>query len=240
MPSSRTATIAAPDVQAQPPDAAGQPLARRRDRRREGHPHQPGRRRAALLRAARVLRRPRPAAEGRAHVALRGGRQRGDRRGRSSARRPSRPRRSPQHIAERVRDRQGARRAEVTIAARYPEHKPAPVSRHPDAGDLHALRLGGRLRARHAPADRRRRAGHDRLPVRAGARRRQRARAARGRRLRPTTRSSGSSSTSPSRRTTSAASARCTSAAPSSARTRSTRARCWRSSRARCRRRSTS
>ena len=33
-----------------------------------------------------------------------------------------------QHIAERVRDRQGARRAEVTIAARYPEHKPAPVS----------------------------------------------------------------------------------------------------------------
>src|SRR3954471_15385546 len=33
-----------------------------------------------------------------------------------------------QHIAERVRDRQDALRAEVTIAARYPEHKPAPVS----------------------------------------------------------------------------------------------------------------
>jgi len=33
-----------------------------------------------------------------------------------------------QHIAELVRGRQGARRAEVTIAARYPEHKPAPVS----------------------------------------------------------------------------------------------------------------
>jgi GTP cyclohydrolase I/GTP cyclohydrolase-4 len=32
------------------------------------------------------------------------------------------------HIAELVRERQGARRAEVTIAARYPEHKPAPVS----------------------------------------------------------------------------------------------------------------
>lgn len=31
-------------------------------------------------------------------------------------------------IAEQVRDRQDARRAEVTIAARYPEHKPAPVS----------------------------------------------------------------------------------------------------------------
>jgi GTP cyclohydrolase IV len=34
-----------------------------------------------------------------------------------------------QHIAELVRARQGAERAEVTIAARYPEHKPAPVSR---------------------------------------------------------------------------------------------------------------
>jgi GTP cyclohydrolase I/GTP cyclohydrolase-4 len=33
-----------------------------------------------------------------------------------------------QHIAELVRARQNARRAEVTIAARYPEHKPAPVS----------------------------------------------------------------------------------------------------------------
>jgi GTP cyclohydrolase I/GTP cyclohydrolase-4 len=33
-----------------------------------------------------------------------------------------------QHIAELVRYRQGADRAEVTIAARYPEHKPAPVS----------------------------------------------------------------------------------------------------------------
>jgi GTP cyclohydrolase I/GTP cyclohydrolase-4 len=33
-----------------------------------------------------------------------------------------------QRIAETVRDRQDAARAEVTIAARYPEHKPAPVS----------------------------------------------------------------------------------------------------------------
>jgi len=33
-----------------------------------------------------------------------------------------------EHIAERVRDRQGARRAEVTLEARFPEHKPAPVS----------------------------------------------------------------------------------------------------------------
>ncbi len=33
-----------------------------------------------------------------------------------------------QHIAELVRARQGATRAEVAIAARYPEHKPAPSS----------------------------------------------------------------------------------------------------------------
>src|SRR3954463_9142919 len=33
-----------------------------------------------------------------------------------------------QHIAEKVRDRQGARRAEVRIEARYPEYKPAPES----------------------------------------------------------------------------------------------------------------
>jgi GTP cyclohydrolase IV len=33
-----------------------------------------------------------------------------------------------QRIAERVRERQDAWRAEVSIAARYPEHKPAPVS----------------------------------------------------------------------------------------------------------------
>ena len=33
-----------------------------------------------------------------------------------------------QHIAEKVRDRQGARRAEVRLDARYPEHRPAPHS----------------------------------------------------------------------------------------------------------------
>src|ERR671918_2400725 len=36
-----------------------------------------------------------------------------------------------EHIAERVRGRQGGLRAEVTIAARYPEHKPAPASGTP-------------------------------------------------------------------------------------------------------------
>jgi GTP cyclohydrolase I/GTP cyclohydrolase-4 len=33
-----------------------------------------------------------------------------------------------EHIAQQVRERQGARRAEVTVEARFPEHKPAPVS----------------------------------------------------------------------------------------------------------------
>jgi GTP cyclohydrolase-4 len=33
-----------------------------------------------------------------------------------------------QHVAEQVRERQDALRAEVRVAARYPEHKPAPVS----------------------------------------------------------------------------------------------------------------
>ena len=46
----------------------------------------------------------------------------------SSAARPSAPRTSRTRVAETVRERQGALRAEVTIAARYPEDKPAPVS----------------------------------------------------------------------------------------------------------------
>jgi GTP cyclohydrolase I/GTP cyclohydrolase-4 len=33
-----------------------------------------------------------------------------------------------EHIAQLVRERQGARRAEVTVEARFPEYKPAPVS----------------------------------------------------------------------------------------------------------------
>src|SRR5437764_11770800 len=33
-----------------------------------------------------------------------------------------------EHIASLVRERQDARRAEVTVEARFPEHKPAPVS----------------------------------------------------------------------------------------------------------------
>ena len=36
-----------------------------------------------------------------------------------------------EHIAQLVRERQDARRAEVTVEARFPEHKPAPVSHIP-------------------------------------------------------------------------------------------------------------
>jgi GTP cyclohydrolase IV len=43
-----------------------------------------------------------------------------------------------QHIAELVRTRQGAERAEVMIAARYPEYKPAPVS-HIQTQEIYTL-----------------------------------------------------------------------------------------------------
>src|SRR6202042_3349145 len=36
-----------------------------------------------------------------------------------------------EHIAQLARERQGARRAEVTVEARFPEYKPAPVSHIP-------------------------------------------------------------------------------------------------------------
>jgi GTP cyclohydrolase IV len=50
-----------------------------------------------------------------------------------------------QHIAEKVRERQGAHAAEVTIRARYPEHKPAPVSGIPtqEIYTLHGSAVAG-------------------------------------------------------------------------------------------------
>jgi GTP cyclohydrolase-4 len=42
--------------------------------------------------------------------------------------RPFRAEALAEHIAQLVRSRQGARRAEVTIEARFPEHRPAPIS----------------------------------------------------------------------------------------------------------------
>ena len=67
---------------------------------------------------------------------------------------------SRSEIAERVRERLQAPRAEVTIAARFPERRPAPVSGTPtqEISTLHARRGG--VRARHAADARRLRAGH--------------------------------------------------------------------------------
>ena len=72
-----------PGTQADRPRLAD---ARRRDGRREGHPRRPAGPGAAVQRPARMLRRSRPAPEGRAHVALRGDGQR-----RRSARSSSAP-----------------------------------------------------------------------------------------------------------------------------------------------------
>ncbi len=47
-----------------------------------------------------------------------------------------------------MRERQDALRAEVTIAARYPEHKPAPVSGIPTQEIYTLLGVGRRLRER--------------------------------------------------------------------------------------------
>src|SRR3954467_5020052 len=50
-----------------------------------------------------------------------------------------------QRVAELVRERQEAARAEVTVAARYPEHKPAPVSGIPtqEIYTLHGSAVAG-------------------------------------------------------------------------------------------------
>ena len=118
------------------------------------------------------------------------------------------------HIAERVRERQEGLRAEVSIAARYPETVTTPASRPADPGDLHPVRHRGRLRARHPHPDRRRGPGHDRLPLRPGAGRRGARASGSPTTASPPTRSSASSRPSRSPPTTSAASAPSTSAAP--------------------------
>src|SRR3954447_7961972 len=128
-----------------------------------------------------------------------------------------------QDIAEKVRDRQGARRAEGHIEARYPEHKPAPESGimtqeiYSLLGAAVASERGTRrligVRAQGKTAGPRAQT----LPA---ARAHERARS--GRRARPSgwwrtasprTRSGASSRPCPSPPTTSAGSARCTSAA---------------------------
>jgi GTP cyclohydrolase I/GTP cyclohydrolase-4 len=55
-----------------------------------------------------------------------------------------------EHIAQLVRERQDARRAEVTVEARFPEHKPAPVSgiRTQELYTLHGAAVASRLGTR--------------------------------------------------------------------------------------------
>ena len=122
------------------------------------------------------------------------------------------------HIAERVRDRQDGRRAEVTIAARYPENKPTPAS-----GSLtqEIYTLFGSAVA-SARGTRRlvgvQAQGMTACPCAQEMVMRALAGAASRRRLRPTTRSRASSRPCRWPPTTSAASARSTSAAPRAAR----------------------
>ncbi|CAA9468504.1 MAG: GTP cyclohydrolase MptA, partial [uncultured Solirubrobacteraceae bacterium] len=151
-------------------DAPGVAVARRRDGRGEGRAH-PRRRgpRGPLLRAAGLLRGPRPAPEGRAHEPLRGGGQRGDRRGGPG--RVGLPRGDPGRAHRRPRARapgrgpgRGAHRGPLSRA------QARAGQRHHHAGDLHAPRRRGRLRPGHPPLHRRGGHGHDRLPVRAAAR----------------------------------------------------------------------
>jgi GTP cyclohydrolase IV len=71
-----------------------------------------------------------------------------------------------QRVAELVRERQGATRAEVTIAARYPEHKQAPVS---GVQTQEIYTLYG-LGARNAAGGGGLGDGHDGVPLCAGAR----------------------------------------------------------------------
>ncbi len=55
-----------------------------------------------------------------------------------------------EHIAQLVRERQDARRAEVTVEARFPEHKPAPVSGIPtqELYTLHGVAVATELGTR--------------------------------------------------------------------------------------------
>ncbi len=52
------------------------------------------------------------------------------------------------HVAEKVRERQHGRRAEVSLTARYPEIVDDAGERHRHPGDLRPLRHRGRRRAR--------------------------------------------------------------------------------------------
>jgi GTP cyclohydrolase I/GTP cyclohydrolase-4 len=144
-----------------------------------------------------------------------------------------------QHIAEKVRDRQGARRAEVRLEARYPEHRPAPHSGilTQEIYTLHGVAVAsdrGTRRLTGVTAQ-----GMTACPC---------AQTLVQSRARERLVEEGFDAGDIERifersrwpRTTSAAWARCTSAAPRAVSSTSTRTGCSRSSRTRCPRRSTS
>ena len=208
-----------------------QPLARRRHRRREGDPRRRRRRRdrssttpssSASSTSTRAGRRP--------HVALRGGRQRGDRRGR--ARRGASAEVLAAHIAERVRERQGGLRAEVKISARYPETVPAPVSgiETQEIYTLFGTAVASERGTRTLTGVQAQ--GMTACPCAQGLVE-ERARERLAEQGFTTRRSSARSRRSPSRPTTSAASGRSTSAAPRARASTSTPATCCASSRSR-------
>ena len=138
--------------------------------------------RRARLRRDRLLRRPRPGAEGRAHVALPGALRGGDRRARdrrdAARRAPRRAHRAAHRRAPGRAARRGEDRGALPDRAHDAGHRPA------HAGARDADRARGRVADRGAPARRRRGDRDQRLPVRAGARPRPGGGAARRRGLR--------------------------------------------------------
>ena len=212
-------TLHQPDVQASLPSVHVSPLARRRHERREGHPHRrrPTRRScswpsstasstSARARRARTCRRFEEVVnDAIGEVLLGESGFKAEVLAQQHRRAHPRP---PGRAARRGDDRRALPRAQARARVR-----------HPDAGDLHALRLGGGVRAAA-------RAGSSASPRRASPRARARssssparARAPAGRGLRRGADRRRSSRPCPSPRTTSAASARCTSAAPRTATT---------------------
>ena len=154
-PMSTTRRTLPDDLQQSRAGGSDQPLPGRRHPVREGHPHPPQRRRAALPRGGGVLLRPEPRAEGRAHVALRGGGQRGHRR--------RRHRRGADHRGARRADRDQAGRQPAGAAQRgddpgqLPGREAHAGHRHPHPGDVRADRHR-RGEPRDQPAPRRRHA----------------------------------------------------------------------------------
>ena len=160
------------DVQSQLPPVAAQPLAGRRDRRREGDPARA--RTAPSTSSGRASSASSSSAPTRRARTCRASRRSSTRRSARScsASRRSTPRRSPSTSPSSCASARARAAPRSRVEARFPEHKPAPVSGHPDPGAVHAARLRGRTEPGTRRADRRRRPGHDRLPVRAGAGRR--------------------------------------------------------------------